>query len=115
MHRASEIVLLESFFLLLFGTISSCPFHSPLQKVSGGELLLLVGGVMGTGKSTIAQELQRACQCPLLSTDTIRKHLAHLDPTHPQAEPFGAGIYDPSWTQKTYTALNNRAQAYLQR
>ena len=77
-------------------------------------LLIMVGGVMGTGKSTIACEIQHKYHYPLLSTDSIRKELARLQPMQPQAEQFGAGIYDPAWTRKTYAALNDRAQAYLQ-
>jgi Uncharacterized protein conserved in bacteria len=77
-------------------------------------LLIMVGGIMGTGKSTIAQKLQRNYLYPLLSTDNIRKQLAHLDPAQPQADQFGTGLYAPERTQKTYDILNQRAQAYLQ-
>lgn len=77
-------------------------------------LLIMVGGIMGTGKSTIAQELQRNYLYPLLSTDSIRKQLAHLDPAQPQADQFGTGLYAPERTQKTYDILNQRTQAYLQ-
>ncbi|GCE20542.1 bifunctional aminoglycoside phosphotransferase/ATP-binding protein [Dictyobacter kobayashii] len=82
-------------------------------KCSSRPLLIMVGGVMGSGKSSIAHEIQEEHACRLLSTDNIRKQLAHLHPAQPQAEQFGAGIYNPAWTRQTYAALNERAQAYL--
>ncbi|GHO84437.1 bifunctional aminoglycoside phosphotransferase/ATP-binding protein [Dictyobacter formicarum] len=83
-------------------------------RCSSQPHLIIVGGVMGSGKSTIARQLQDEYAYALLSTDSIRKQLTHLPPDQPQAEQFGAGIYDPSWTRQTYAALNERAQAYLQ-
>lgn len=83
-------------------------------KWSPQPLLIMVGGVMGSGKSTIARGIQEEYAYRLLSTDSIRKQLAHLHPAQPQAEQFGTGIYDPAWTRQTYAALNDRAQAYLQ-
>ncbi|GCE30140.1 aminoglycoside phosphotransferase [Dictyobacter alpinus] len=82
-------------------------------KWSPQPLLIIVGGVMGSGKSSVAQALQEKYACRLLSTDRIRKQLARLQPAQPQAEQFGAGIYDSSWTRQTYTALHQRALAYL--
>ncbi|GER90698.1 aminoglycoside phosphotransferase [Dictyobacter vulcani] len=84
------------------------------SRWSPQPLLIMIGGIMGSGKSSIAQGLQEAYAYRLLSTDSIRKQLTHVHPAQPQPEQFGAGIYDPSWTRRTYAALNNRAQAYLE-
>jgi aminoglycoside phosphotransferase family enzyme/predicted kinase len=67
--------------------------------------LLLVGGVMGTGKSTVALALQRELGWALFSSDALRKRLAQLDPARPVAEAFGLGIYSREWTARTYEAL----------
>jgi aminoglycoside phosphotransferase family enzyme/predicted kinase len=75
--------------------------------------LLLIGGLMGTGKSTIAQALQRELGWALISSDTMRKHLARLDLTQPLAEAFGQGVYSPAWTARTYQALLEEARRTL--
>ena len=71
--------------------------------------LLLVGGVMGTGKSTVALALQRELGWALFSSDTLRKRLANLAPAQPLAEAYGRGLYSPEWTARTYEALVQEA------
>ncbi len=67
--------------------------------------LLLIGGLMGTGKSTLERQLQRELGWALFSSDSTRKHLARLNPMQPQAEAFGQGVYSWEWTARTYDAL----------
>lgn len=78
-------------------------------------ILLMIGGLMGTGKTTLAQAFQRQVYWTLLSSDTTRKRLAHLDPALPQAEAFAQGIYSPEWTARTYHALRQEASMMLAR
>ncbi len=68
---------------------------------------------MGTGKSTLALALQHALGWALFSSDTVRKCLAHLDPTQPQADAFGQGLYSPERTARTYHALCEEASRAL--
>jgi len=76
--------------------------------------LIMIGGLMGTGKSTLARALQDKLGWSLLSSDTIRKHLAQLEPAQPpQAEDFGQGIYSAAWTARTYAALCQEAAKML--
>ncbi|HEU5369879.1 MAG TPA: AAA family ATPase [Ktedonobacterales bacterium] len=75
--------------------------------------LLLVGGVMGTGKSTLAKALQREPGWALCSSDATRKRLADLQFAQPQAEQFEQGLYSQDWTTRTYQALLGEAQAAL--
>jgi aminoglycoside phosphotransferase family enzyme/predicted kinase len=82
--------------------------HSPTQP-----LVVLVGGLMGTGKSTLAAALHRELGWALFSSDAIRKQLARLDPAVPQAAGFGEGIYSPRWTAHTYQALLDEENAAL--
>ena len=76
-------------------------------------LLLLVGGVMGTGKSTLALSLHRQLGWVLFSSDTLRKCLVHLASDRPLAEEFGQGIYSREWTARTYEALVQEASRVL--
>jgi uncharacterized protein len=76
-------------------------------------ILLLLGGLMGTGKSTLVLALQHALGWALFSSDTTRKRLADLDPARPQADAFGQGIYSQAWTARTYQALLSEADAAL--
>ncbi|HZC76525.1 MAG TPA: AAA family ATPase, partial [Ktedonobacterales bacterium] len=64
-------------------------FELAAQYASGPTrpVLMLVGGVMGTGKSTIAAALHTALGWPILSSDVARKRLAGLDLTTPQDTP----------------------------
>ncbi len=76
-------------------------------------MLMLIGGLMGTGKSTLAAALQLEMGWALFSSDTIRKRLAHVDPTEPHANAFGQGLYSQKWTGRTYNALMAEAREAL--
>jgi aminoglycoside phosphotransferase family enzyme/predicted kinase len=76
-------------------------------------IVLMLGGLMGTGKSTLAHALQHELRWPLFSSDEVRKHLAQLKSTHPQEDAFGQGMYTPSWTAQTYGALHQKVRETL--
>ncbi|HEV2457283.1 MAG TPA: AAA family ATPase, partial [Ktedonobacterales bacterium] len=76
-------------------------------------MLVLIGGLMGTGKSSLAALLGQRLGWPVLSSDTLRKRLAGLDPSQPQPDAFGAGIYHSAWTARTYAALCDEARSVL--
>jgi len=75
--------------------------------------LLVTGGLMGTGKSTIARRLSQALGWEWLRSDILRKELAHLSPREHRLEPFHEGIYSPDFSRKTYRALFDRAGGLL--
>ena len=75
--------------------------------------LILVGGLPGTGKSTLAAGLGDAVEATVLRSDEIRKELAGLEPTAPAGAPFGEGIYTPTTTAQTYTTMLDRAGVAL--
>jgi len=86
------------------------------ESYTGGPTwptLLLVGGLMGTGKSTLALALQRKLGWALFSSDTLRKRLAKLAPGQPMAEAYGQGLYSLEWTARTYEALVQEASQAL--
>jgi aminoglycoside phosphotransferase family enzyme/predicted kinase len=75
--------------------------------------LVLVGGLPGTGKTTLAAELAQEAGFTVVSTDRTRKELAGLDPDAPAASAFGTGLYTPEWNDRTYAACLDRARALL--
>ncbi|MFF5764033.1 AAA family ATPase [Streptomyces tanashiensis] len=75
--------------------------------------LTLVGGLPGSGKSTLSGALADRLGVTLLSSDRVRKELAGIPADQPAAAPYGEGLYTPEWTIRTYAALLDRASALL--
>jgi predicted kinase len=75
--------------------------------------LVLLGGLMGAGKTTLATALRDATGWALCSSDATRKALAGIAPGQPEAAAFGAGIYSAAWSERTYAALREHARAAL--
>lgn len=76
-------------------------------------MLLLVGGLMGTGKSTLATALGTELGCKIVSSDVTRKRLAGVSLTEPHADAFGAGLYTADVTARTYEAMVEEASGLL--
>ncbi|MDX2940517.1 AAA family ATPase [Streptomyces caniscabiei] len=77
--------------------------------------LTLVGGLPGSGKSTLSGALADRLGVTLLSSDRLRKELAGISPDTPAPAAYGEGLYTPEWTTRTYAALLDRAAALLSR
>jgi predicted kinase len=76
-------------------------------------VLLLVGGLPGTGKSTLARGLATEQGWTLLRSDEIRKDLAGVPRlAHEQAD-YGQGLYTSAVTDATYDALLQQAHQLL--
>jgi aminoglycoside phosphotransferase family enzyme/predicted kinase len=75
--------------------------------------MIVFFGLMGTGKTTLAQALSRKTGWKVISTDRVRKQLARLKPTVRQREPFGQGIYSRDLSEKTYRAMRQEAEHLL--
>ena len=71
--------------------------------------VIAVGGVIGSGKTTLAAALGLALELPVVSSDLTRKHLAGLAAT----EAGGAALYSDEHTRRTYAELCRRAGAVL--
>ena len=67
-------------------------------------LAVVVCGPAASGKSVLAGELSRRSQMPVVSSDAVRKRLAHLAPSQPaRREHYSAGF-----TRATYEQLTRR-------
>lgn len=73
----------------------------------------LIGGLPGTGKSTVAAEYASRTGASVLSSDVVRKELAGLDPSEARPSAVGEGLYSPSVTAHTYAELLRRARELL--
>ena len=81
-----------------------------------GEVrLVLVGGLPGTGKSTLARELGARLGAVVLSSDELRKDLAGLERTTSAAAAPHEGIYSPAQVLAVYDRLLQEGAALLER
>ena len=75
--------------------------------------LVLLGGLPGSGKTTLAAAVARATGWVVVSSDRIRKELAGLGATARTGDAFGEGLYDARHSAATYDALLARAATAL--
>jgi aminoglycoside phosphotransferase family enzyme/predicted kinase len=80
---------------------------------AGAVTLVLVGGLPGAGKSTLAGKVADRLGFTVLNSDRIRKELAGLPAEASARARYGGGIYSPEWTERTYAELLRRAVALL--
>ena len=68
-------------------------------------MLFVVGGLPGTGKSTLAGRLSREHEAPVIATDLVRKALAGKKPEQDGSAPAFEGLYAPGKTRQTYARV----------
>lgn len=76
--------------------------------------LVLVVGVVGTGKSTVAAELADLLEGAVIASDRVRKRLFELPPTARLSDGWGRGAYTAEHTVRTYAGLLERARPVLE-
>ena len=76
-------------------------------------LLLVVCGMVGTGKSTVARLLSDLSGFPVLNSDRIRKELVAPASGKRSREDYGQGIYSQEFNELTYQALLDQAERHL--
>ena len=87
---------------------------SELQDPQSRPCLIVVSGLPGTGKTTLARRLAADAKCHVIRTDIVRKELAGIPELSPGGAAVRSGIYSDSWTRRTYTECVNRTMALLQ-
>jgi uncharacterized protein len=75
--------------------------------------LVLVGGLPGTGKTTLATALAERAGLTLIRSDVVRKELAGLEAGDRAGADWGEGIYTEEWSRRTYDACLSRAEEAL--
>ena len=86
-----------------------------LRHLDAGRVrVVLVGGLPGTGKSTLAAALAGATGYSVLRSDEIRKDIAGLGHSTPATAPPDEGLYRRDVTDATYDALLDRARTALE-
>ena len=80
---------------------------------AGQVRLVIVGGLPGTGKSTLAMAIGDALGWPVLRSDELRKQRAGLAPTTSAAAAYQKGLYAPANTEATYASLLDEAGLML--
>jgi aminoglycoside phosphotransferase family enzyme/predicted kinase len=90
-------------------------FHLALSYARADRPLkiIVVFGLMGTGKTTLTQALRRETGWKVISSDVVRKRLLGLKPTIRRWEGFGQGIYSPEMSRRTYQAMREEARHSL--
>ncbi len=81
----------------------------------GRVRLVVVGGLPGTGKSTVASGIAAALGAAHLRSDDVRKEREGLEPGTAAAAPPGEGLYRPDRVAATYADLFARAGDLLGR
>lgn len=85
-------------------------FHLSGMYASGGfrPMLIIMRGLSGSGKSTVAEGLSKRLFFPVVSSDEVRKGITGVPPGEHVFEEFGKGIYSGKTTERTYREVINR-------
>ena len=75
--------------------------------------VIAVGGVIASGKSTIADRAGLELSAPVIDADRTRKALLGARPTQPIDEAPWEGAYEPELTEKVYAEVLRRAEVVL--
>jgi uncharacterized protein len=103
-RRAQSLARAKAHFLLAFGLLAA-PHRRPL--------LVMVGGLPGTGKSTMARALAEHAAFEVIRSDVVRKEIAGLLARESAASGWRSGLYADEWTRRTYDEIRRRAEQAL--
>lgn len=86
---------------------------SELEEPERRPGLILVGGLPGTGKSTLARELAQQAGFIVIRSDAVRKELAGVAETADSPAEVREDLYSTPMTEATYAACLEQAEALL--
>jgi len=78
-----------------------------------GPSVVAVGGIIASGKSTLAAELGAEMSAPIVDADRTRKQMIGIAVTDPMREGSWQGAYDPAFTREVYAEVLRRAEVVL--
>jgi predicted kinase len=102
--RAAALTRARGHWLLALGALEA-PYRRPG--------LVLIGGLPGTGKSTLSRRLAEQANFQVIRTDVVRKELAGLPIETIAEKEVEAGIYTPEWSDRTYAESLRLAEKLL--
>jgi len=101
-ERKSAVALASQYFSL-----------ARRYAIDAAPAIIVVCGLSGTGKSTLARALQYRLGFPTVSSDRMRKKLASIPIERSAAHAYKAGIYADAITESTYAAMLEESQCLL--
>jgi hypothetical protein len=118
--KVSSLTALQTTSALRERAIADARRHFALALASAGRRSLLepvvvaVGGVIASGKSTIADALGERLSAPVIDADRTRKHLIGLAPTARDTSGAFEGPYALAMTDRVYAEMMLRASTVLE-
>jgi aminoglycoside phosphotransferase family enzyme/predicted kinase len=91
------------------GLLALCVHHLEAACIR----LVIIGGLPGTGKTTVAKDVAEKLGATLLRSDVIRKELMGLDPTLPAEADYRRGLYATDITNEVYDEMFERSARQL--
>ncbi len=83
------------------------------QRALVAPALVAVGGVIASGKSTVAECIASELGAPVVDTDRARKHMLGIEPTRHRNDAAWGGAYDLAFTERVYREVLRRAEVVL--
>lgn len=75
--------------------------------------LIAVGGIIGSGKSTVARWFGKTLLAPVIESDRTRKHLIGVEAHDPLVTNAWSGAYSAETTERVYAEVLRRAESVL--
>ncbi|MBI2853583.1 MAG: AAA family ATPase [Chloroflexi bacterium] len=93
---------------------SACRYFVLAESYVAKKLFLIIMvGMVGTGKTTVAEQIASRLGATVISSDVTRKKLAGIPPTdHRYGEP-DSGIYSSDFSRRTYDTLFQEAKRII--
>lgn len=102
--RSAAIVASRAHWLLALGGLESRSLR---------PCLLLVGGMPGTGKSTVSAFLAEAAGFEIIRSDVVRKEMAGIAANEPTPLQLRESLYSPDASDRIYAECLGRAEQHL--
>ena len=93
--------------------VASSYFDLAYAYTRSRPILFITTGLIGTGKTVLAQALAKKLGLVVISSDVTRKQLASIPITEHCFEEFDSGIYSPEFSRMTYDKMFTEAKRIL--